>query len=201
MQDTEPHEDSYGHGTACAGIIRSVAPDCELYSVQVLGPRLTGRGTTFSAGIKWAIDNGMDVCNVSMGTTKKNFFGTLHNLTDRAYFHNTMLITAAANNVPVPSFPSLYASAISVTSHEGLDDPHLFYYNLEPPVEFGAPGIDVRVAWTDGGWITATGNSFAAPHITGIVAKILGKHPGLTLLQMKTVLRALSANMPPAKPA
>jgi subtilisin len=137
----------------------------------------------------------MDVCNVSMGTTKKNFFGMLHNLADRAYFQNTMLVTAA-NNMPVPSFPSLYASTISVASHEGADDPYLFYYNPEPPVEFGAPGIDVRVAWADDGWITATGNSFAAPHITGIVARILGKHPGLTLFQMKTVLRALSANMP-----
>jgi len=66
-------------------------------------------------------------------------------------------------------------------------------------VEFGAPGIEVLVAWDDGGWITATGNSFAAPHITGIVARILGKHPGLTLFQMKTVLRALSANMPHRK--
>jgi subtilisin len=46
-----------------------------------------------------------------------------------------------------------------------------------------------------GGWITATGNSFAAPHVTGIVAKILGKHPDLTLFQMKTVLRSLAANM------
>lgn len=53
-----------------------------------------------------------------------------------------------------------------------------------------------EVVWAEGGSITATGNSFAAPHITGIVAKILGKHPGLTLVQMKTVLRALSANMP-----
>ena len=67
-------------------------------------------------------------------------------------------------------------------------------------MEFGAPGIDVLVAWDDGGWITATGNSFAAPHITGIVAKILGKHPGLTLFQMKIVLKALSVNMPRAKP-
>jgi subtilisin family serine protease len=128
-----------------------------------------------------------------MGTTKKNLFGTLHNLADRAYFQNTVLVTAA-NNMPVPSFPSLYASVISVASHEG-HDPYAFYYNPEPPVEFGAPGIDVRVAWSEGGWITATGNSFAAPHITGVVAKILGKHPYLTLFQMKTVLRALSANM------
>jgi subtilisin family serine protease len=194
LHDTEPHEDSYGHGTACAGIIRSLASECELYSVKVLGSRLTGRGTTFAAGIEWAVENGMDVANVSMGTTKKNFFGALHSLADRAYFKNTMLVTAA-NNMPVPSFPSLYASVISVASHETTHDPYLFYYNPSPPVEFGAPGIDVRVAWAEGGWITATGNSFAAPHVTGIVAKILGKHPDLTLFQMKTVLRSLAANM------
>ena len=195
LHDDEPHEDSYGHGTACAGIIRQVAPGCELYSVKVLGSKLTGRGTTFVAGIRWAIENGMHVCNLSMGTTRKNFFAVLHDLADRAYFKNTMLVTAA-NNMPVPSFPSLYASVISVASHERTEDPYLFYYNPSPPVEFGAPGIDVRVAWSEGGWITATGNSFAAPHISGIVTKILGKHPGLTLFQMKTILRALSSNMP-----
>ena len=194
VHDTEPHGDSYGHGTACAGIIRSVAPGCELYSVKVLGSRLTGRGTTFAAGLKWAIENGMDVCNISMGTTKKTFFAALHDLADRAYFRNTVLITAA-NNMPGPSFPSLYSSVVSVASHDG-HDPYLFYYNPTPPVEFGAPGIDVRIAWAEGGWITATGNSFAAPHISGIVTKILGKHPGLTPFQVKTVLRALSANMP-----
>jgi subtilisin len=194
LHDTEPHADSYGHGTACAGIIRSLASECEVYSVKVLGSRLTGRGATFAAGIEWAVENGMDVANVSMGTTKKNFFGALHSLADRAYFKNTMLVTAA-NNMPVPSFPSLYASVISVASHETTHDPYLFYYNPSPPVEFGAPGINVRVAWAEGGWITATGNSFAAPHVTGIVAKILGKHPDLTLFQMKTVLRSLAANM------
>ncbi len=161
----------------------------------IIGARFTGRGTTFAAGIEWAVENGMDVANMSMGTTKKNFFGALHPLADMAYFRNTMLVTAA-NNMPVASFPSIYASVISVASHERAHDPYLFYYNPSPPVEFGAPGIDVRVAWSEGGWLTATGNSFAAPHISGIVTKILGKHPGLTLFQMKTILRALSSNMP-----
>jgi subtilisin len=100
----------------------------------------------------------------------------------------------------VPSFPSVYASVISVASH-AVHDPYLFYYNPNPPVEFGAPGIDVRVAWRDGGWITATGNSFAAPHITGLVTRILSKHPGLTVFQMKTILRTLAANMQPPAPA
>jgi subtilisin family serine protease len=69
-----------------------------------------------------------------------------------------------------------------------------FDYNPAPPVEFGAPGIGVEVAWRDGATIKASGNSFAAPHIAGIVARVLGKHPGLTPFEMKTVLAALADN-------
>ncbi len=193
VYDTTPHGDSYGHGTACAGIIRAAAPDCELYSVRVLGPGLVGRAPIFAASLQWAIDHGIQVCNLSLGTTKKEFFAIFHELVDRAYFRNIMLVTAA-NNIPLPSFPSLYAAVISVAAH-GLKDPNVFYYNPEPPVEFGAPGISVRVPWVNGGWITASGNSFATPHITGIVTKILSQHPGLTLFEMKTILRALATNV------
>jgi subtilisin family serine protease len=195
LYKTEPHDDAYGHGTACAGIIRAVAPECELYSVKVLGSALFGRGVIFAAGLRWALDNGMHVCNLSLGTTKKDFFGVLHELSDDAYFKNVMLITAA-NNMPIPSFPGIYASVISVASHE-VCDPYLYYYNPTPPVEFGAPGINVRVAWMNQQYITATGNSFAAPHLSGLVTKILGKHPGLTSFQMKVILRALAANVTP----
>jgi subtilisin family serine protease len=192
VYDAEPHEDSCGHGTACAGIIRSIAPDCELYSVKVLGKFAVGRGNIFAMGIRWAIENGMNVCNLSLGTTKKEYIIALHDLADLAYFSHVSLVTAA-NNFPVPSFPSLYASVISVASHEKQDSHH-FYYNPEPPVEFGAPGIDVRVPWLGHQWFTVTGNSFAAPHISGIVARLLGKHPGLTPFEVKTVLRSLAAN-------
>ena len=193
VYDTQPHSDAYGHGTACAGIIRHAAPDCELYSVRVLGPGLSGKGIVFAAGLRWAIENGMDVCSMSLGTTKKDFFGVLHEMADEAYFSDIMLVTAA-NNMPIPSFPSVYSSVISVGSH-AINDPFLFYYNPNPPVEFGAHGVDVRVAWQDGATITATGNSYAAPHLAGVIAKILGKHPGLTVFQMKSILRALAANM------
>lgn len=188
-----PHEDISGHGTACAGIIRSIAPECELYSVRVLGKWSVGRGAVFLAGLRWAIEQGMQVCNLSLGTTKRDFFSTLHELADLAYFRRVLLVTAA-NNLPVPSFPSMYASVISVSAHEGKD-PSCFYYNPNPPVEYGAPGIDVKVAWQDHQWITATGNSFAAPHITGILARILAVYPDLTPFQVKTILYALSSNL------
>lgn len=193
VYDESPHRDAVGHGTACAGIIRAVAPDCDLYSVKVLGPRLGGRGNVFAAGLRWAIDQGIQVCNLSLGTSKPELYNVLHELADQAYFRNVILV-AAANNLPVPTYPALYASVISVAACEG-DDARVFYYNPDPPVEFGAPGINVRVAWRDGAWLTVTGNSFAAPHITGLVTAILGKHRNLTPFQVKVILRALSANV------
>ena len=188
------HGDLFGHGTACAGIIHGIAPGAELYSVRVLGRRLSGKASIFQAGLKWAMDNGMNVANLSLGTPNREHFSRLHELVDEAYYKGMVLVTAA-NNMPVLSFPSLYAAAVSVACYEGpsRDDPLEFYCNPSPPVEFGAPGIGVK-AWSGGGYITATGNSFAAPHITGIVSLLLGKHPDLTPFQVKTVLRAVAGN-------
>ncbi len=196
--DLHQHPDDFGHGTACAGIIRTLAPDCELYSVKVLGAGLRGRGSVFLAGLRWAIENDMDVCNLSLGSTKQDFYGVLHELADLAYYRGTVLVTAG-NNMPIPSFPLVFASVISVAAHD-VPEPYTYFYNPEPPVEFGALGIDVRVAWLEGAYMTTTGNSFAAPHITGLVAKILGKHPGLTVFQIKSVLRALASNANHAHP-
>ena len=194
----EPHGDLFGHGTACAGVIHATAPDAELYSIRVLGRRLGGKGGIFAAGLRWAIENGMHVANLSLGTPNREFFSRFHELADEAYYQRTVLVTAA-NNMPVLSFPSLYSSVVSVACYEGAtgEDPLGFYCNPSPPVEFGAPGIDVRVAWSGGGYITATGNSFAAPYMTGIVALLLGKHTGLTPFQVKTVLRAVARNAGP----
>ena len=192
---TEKHGDAFGHGTACAGIIHHIAPDAEIYSVRVLGPRLSGKGPVFAAGVRWAAENGMHVVNLSLGTTKRDFFGLFHDIADTAYHRGVTLVTAA-NNMPEPSFPSLFASVLSVACHAEArgDDPLEFYCNPDPPVEFGAHGIDVRVAWARGGYSTITGNSFAAPHITGVVALLLAKHPGLRPYEVKAVLAALARN-------
>ena len=184
--------DMFGHATACAGIIHALAPDAELYSVRVLGRDLTGRAMQFAGGLRWAIENKMHVVNLSLSTSREEFFGLFHEIADEAYFKNIVLVSAV-NNVPAPSYPSLYSSVISVAAHENKN-PLTFYYNPEPPVEFGAPGIDVTVAWQNKSTITSTGNSFAAPHIAGIVALIRGKHPELTPFQIKTVLYACAAN-------
>jgi subtilisin len=185
--------DLCGHGTACAGIIRALAPDCELISVRVLGAGYTGSAAAMLSGLEWAIDEGFDVVNMSLSTTKKQYVDRLHELADVAYFKRTMLV-ASAHNMPVESFPWRFASVISVGSHE-LDDPRVFYANPTPPVEFFARGLNLDIAWLGGETITATGNSFATPHIAGICALILAKHPELTPFQLKSVLHLTAANV------
>jgi subtilisin family serine protease len=185
--------DMSGHGTACAGIIHSIAPDAEIFSVRVLGRDMSGRAIQFAAGLDWAIENDMQVVNLSLSTSLEEYFGLFHDLADQAYFKNISLVSAV-NNIPEPSYPSLYSSVISVAAHDG-HDPFIYYYNPNPPVEFGAPGIDVEVAWNNKQYTTCTGNSFAAPHIAGLVALIRAKHPELTPFQVKTVLLACASNI------
>lgn len=185
--------DLCGHGTACAGIVRSLAPDCEIHSVRVLGAGYTGSGGILLAGLRWAIEQGYDVVNMSLSTTKQKFASMLHELADTAYFKRTILV-ASAHNMPVESYPWRFSSVISVGSHE-LDDPLAFFYNPSPPVEFFARGYELDVAWLGGGRLRCTGNSFATPHITGISALILGKHPELTPFQLKSVLHLTATNV------
>ena len=189
--DDQPLDVS-GHGTACAGIIHSIAPKAEIYSVRVLGRNMGGRAIQFAAGLDWAIENDMHIANLSLSTSLEEFFGLFHDLADQAYFKNMNLVSAV-NNMPEPSYPSLFSSVISVAAHEGKD-PFTYYYNPHPPVEFGAPGIDVEVAWNKKQYLVCTGNSFAAPHITGITALIRSKHPELTPFQVKSVLLACASN-------
>ena len=53
------------------------------------------------------------------------------------------------------------------------------------------------MAWSDGGTIVATGNSFAAPHIAGLLARIIGRLGPMTTSEAKTVLRAQADNVEP----
>jgi subtilisin len=185
--------DLCGHGTACAGIVRSLAPACRLFSVRVLGAGYTGSGPVLVAGLRFAVEQGFDVVNMSLSTTKREFVGALHELADLAYFRKTMLV-ASAHNMPVESYPWRFASVVSVGSHE-RPDPLAFFYNPRPPVEFFARGLSVDVAWLGGGRICATGNSFATPHLSGICALVLGKHPELTPFQLKSALYLTASNV------
>lgn len=185
--------DSTGHGTACAGIIRSVAPRVSISSVKVLGDGRSGSGSALIAGLSHAIEAGFDVINMSLSTARPEYRTRLSELCDRAYFRRCTLVVAA-HNLPIESFPWSFSSVISVASH-AEPDPMRLYYNATPPVEFCARGVRVPVAGPAGRTTRSTGNSFAAPHVAGIAALVLSKHPWLTPFQLKSVLYHCAANI------
>jgi subtilisin len=190
--DEDPVGDVAGHGTACAGIVRSFAPNCELWSVRVLGPNSKGGAGALLRGLRWAVDEGCEVVNLSLSTSRAETAALLHEVADDAYFGSSVFI-ASAHNLDVRSYPWRFSSVVSVASHDG-EDPYEFLYNPDPPVEFFARGMDMEVAWLGGTRIIAAGNSFATAHITGICALILAKHPRLAPFQLKTVLRETATN-------
>jgi subtilisin family serine protease len=194
----EPDDDGdvCGHGNACAGVIRAIAPACEIHSVRVLGAGFSGNGKLLVEGLRHALRERFDVINLSLSTTSAEWAAGLHELADQGFFQRS-LIVASAHNMPIESFPWRFASVISVGSH---DQPGAltWYANPEPPVDVFARGVDVEVAWQDGATITATGNSFATPHIAGICALIRAKHPSLAPTAVKHLLMLLADNAGPA---
>lgn len=193
-----PHGDSFGHGTACAGIIHQLAPAARITSVKVLGAGLRGKAAAFLAGLEWAIEQGFHVVNLSLGSRKRDDALAFHELCDRAYFGNTLVVTAA-NNMQATSYPSLFASVLSVACNL-TTDPHRYHVNPDPPTEFLARGIDVPVLWSNHGTSVSTGNSYAAPHIAGLAALVRSKHPDLRPFQVKSALWARAANVVEATP-
>jgi subtilisin family serine protease len=187
--------DLVGHGTACAGIIHDIAPAAALVSIRVLGADNRAGGPAFAAALEWAIEERFGVINLSLSSRSEAMAERFHELADRAYFANTLLV-AAANNVVGASYPSLFAAVVSVAAHDA-GDPDTWFYNPDPPVEFGAHGLDVDVAWRGGTRIRATGNSFAAPHLAGRAALIRSRHPDASPFEVKAMLAATASEPKP----
>jgi subtilisin family serine protease len=189
-----PHDDLYGHGTACAAIVRELAPDVELVSVRVLGQNLKGSAIAFGAGVEWCLEHGVDIANLSLSTTNIAYAKAFYELVDAAAFSRMLLVSAMANEYK-RSIPSEFAGVFSVACGPGTDREQV-WCNPDGPADWAAAGLEVEVAWGEGSTITASGNSFAAPVVAGHLARIRSAHPELTPWQARTVLAAIAVNAP-----
>ncbi len=190
--------DPVGHGTACAGIIHELAPGAVLTSVRVIGAGATGTGEQFVRGLQWVLEQRspkFQAVNLSLGTLQERLAGPLRALVDRAYYGDTVLV-AAGNNMGVTSYPAQFASLIAV-DNQSFHDPFHFEFRRGRAVELVARGIYVRGPKPGGGYQLYTGTSFACPHITAVVARLLSVNPALTPFQVKTLLHVLRSNRAP----
>ena len=187
---TEPDNDPIdvlGHGTHVAGIVAAednnrgvlgVAPMAEILPVRVLDDGGAGFDSTIAEGIYYAVDNGADIINMSLGGYGRS---TAMRLAVEYARANEVAVVAAAGNswfYSLPSFPAAYPDAISVAAAAD-DDPASDIESLSKVwfsdwghTDFLAPGVDVLSTTPDETYARFSGTSMAAPHVAGALALV-----------------------------
>jgi len=182
-------DDDNGHGTHVAGIIAAlkdtgedtgavtgVAHNASLYAVKVLNAAGSGYVSDVVEGIYWAINNTMDVINLSLGTSTDSL--ALRTAVEDADDAGIVVVAAAGNEGNPPGkgdnviYPAKYSSVIAVAA-TNQDDERAKWSSTGPDLELAAPGMDILSTWNDGGYESKSGTSMAAPHVSGTVALVL----------------------------
>lgn len=168
--------DDNGHGTHVAGTIAAlqdgegvvgVAPNARLFGVKVLDYDGTGRLSWIISGIEWATDNQMAVINMSLGGPYPS--DILAQTISAAYNKGVTIVCSAGNTSDSVNYPARYPEAIAVSALDRSDKIAQFS-SRGPEIAFIAPGVEVPSTYLEGLYVTKSGTSMAAPHVTGLAA-------------------------------
>ncbi len=183
---SDDYADCAGHGTACAGIIRRKASEAELYSIRIFDESLQADSRLLVTAIEWALEAGMDLINLSLGTTEVTYRDALERICRQAIDQGVLLV-AAEHEEGRESYPAHLPQVIGVGSGKvrGL---YTYHYRPEETIECIARGDAQRLCWLEPPEVMMAGTSFAAPHITGLVALIREAHPKADLEQVRQFL-------------
>lgn len=193
-------DEAVGHGTHIAGIIHAVAPEAEILSVRVLDSE--GRGSVFAIaeGLRFAVDSGAQVINLSLGMPNKS--GAIKKAI--AYARNRAILVASAGNEghqkPI-QFPSSEEEVLSVAATE-LDDRKAPFSNFNRAIDIAAPGVSILSLYTaqEAAFATWTGTSMAAAFVSGAAAQARGARQDLTLSQVTELVLRTAADISAQNP-
>jgi hypothetical protein len=186
LQENDDDHDRVGHGTACIHQILRIAPDARIVPIRVFGNSLETSPYTLQTAIRIAIERGVNVVNLSLGTRLE---GTLKMLYAACEFarRQGIIVVAAGDNSREWSYPAIFENVIGVSAAR-FDSPYEYRYLFDDAHECQAWGVDQPVVWLRGDVQVKHGTSFAAPNITGIVCLLLERHPGASLEQIRELL-------------
>ena len=202
QNDPDPM-DVYGHGTHVAGTacaedndlgVVGVAPNCALYSLRVLNNDGVGSWSATIAAMDWAVTNGMQVVNLSLGSSR-NPGTAVKTAFDNAEARGIVIAAAAGNSGNAAGkgnniiYPAKYASVIAVGATD-LTDKRASFSSTGSELEIMAPGVSVLSTWNDSSsphdpqpicvdsvcyYKYGSGTSMASPHVAGVAALVIAK--------------------------
>ncbi len=200
--DNDPRPDnplipSAFHGTHVAGIVAATMDNSvgvagwaqvQLVAVRALNDSGSGDLSDLASAIRWAVDNGCRVINMSLGAD-----GTIPALNEAcayAFDHGVLLVAASGNQGQgTIQYPAALGECLAVGAtdeNSGLAS----FSNYGPEQGVVAPGVDVLSTSPNNGYVTASGTSMAAPEVTGVAALLLSVDNALTGSAVRALLAA-----------
>ena len=178
------------HGTTVADILLTQAPAVQLYSADVFGPSGTCEVETVIKALHWAYDVWKcKIVNLSLGVTEQKLQQLpkrqqLQRVIEEGYFKDVLIVAAAHNDHPFTrSYPAMFAPPILSVDKGLFENPLDFAYEPRDQIEFQAHGRGYL-----GPFAMEPATSWAAPHLSGIAARLLSLRPGLKPFEVKTLL-------------
>lgn len=176
---TRSYNDDNGHGTHVAGIaaaidntigVIGVGPKIDLYAVKVLDRRGSGYLSDVIEGLDWAIANGMQVVNMSLGTASD--VQSFRDAVARVNAAGITQVAAAGNTGGAVIYPAAYPEVIAVSATDNTDT-IASWSSRGPEIDLAAPGVNIYSTYKGSTYKTLSGTSMAAPHVTGVAALVL----------------------------
>lgn len=201
VEGTSSYADDEGHGTHVAGIIGAldndigtvgVAPEAQIYAIKALNNTGVGNLSDVLAGIEWAIENNLDIINLSL--TSEQGSSILERVLDKAYNRGILIVAASGNSqttLPATTdvlYPARYQSVIAVGSvNNNLNKSRFSYFG--PSLEFVAPGEKIYSTYNQPDYEYSYGTSMAAPYVAGIAALYKQAYPELNHRQIRELMQ------------
>ncbi|UXH43348.1 cell wall-binding repeat-containing protein [Rossellomorea vietnamensis] len=187
--------DDHGHGTHVSGIIAAEAnnhysmaginPHAKILPVKVLDASGSGDTEQIAYGIKYAVDHGAQVINLSLGGS---YSRVIEYALKYAHDHGVTVVAATGNDgMEGISYPgsSKYVVSVGATNNMDLVSD---YSNFGNGIDLVAPGTDIPSLVPDGNVTYMSGTSMATPHVAAVAGLLLSQDAGLTPAQVERVL-------------
>lgn len=194
VENEIPATDPTGHGTAIASIINRIAPRAEIVSIRVLDAESRRhRHEVIRQGAFLAARLGVSILNCSFGVpgTAATIFSYMGWSDEMLRSGKTVVGACSNDSEEMPEWPSHLASAIGVTA--GNCHPEEIHFRSGRTIPFAAAGVGIDVPAPGGGRRLVTGSSFAAAHVTGLLARLHSSFPGLSPALAREALVHLSS--------
>jgi hypothetical protein len=192
------------HGTAVAGIIsaggtvQGIAPQARLLNVRAFKPGEKGRPASATSAVllksfEWSIDQGARVLNLSFAGPRDPL---MEKAVRAAHARRAILVAAAGNAGPSapPAYPAAYPQVIAVTATDSADRLYA-QANRGAYIAMAAPGVDILAPTAGHAHQLHSGTSFAAAHVSGIIALLLERNPSLSAETARLALTAAASDL------